>query len=173
MLTLAQLDPAEYAGYFTRYVANISPNESPETALRTTHDRMVDFYGTLTADQLQAPYAPGKWTPKQVLRHLIDTERVLTYRALRFARHDATPLPGFEQDDYVANSHANEEAIADLLAEFTAVRTASQLLFKSLSPTEAARHGTASGLTLSARALAFVVAGHDRHHLRIFGESGL
>jgi uncharacterized damage-inducible protein DinB len=112
-------------------------------------------------------YAPGKWSIKEVLGHVCDSERIFSYRALRIARGDATPLPGFEQDDYVPTGKFDRRTLADLSEELAAVRQASLLLFSHLDAEALARRGTASGNPITPRALAYVIAGHERHHVEI------
>lgn len=173
MVVLSELATREYAGYFTRYVDYVRISESTDEALTKSEASVLTHYQNLSEEQLLYAYQPGKWTPKQILRHLIDTERIMAYRALRFCRNDKTALPGFEQDDYVWNSHANEESIQDLLAEYQTVRLSTRQLFKSMSHQESERMGQASSMTLSARAFAFIIAGHDRHHLKVLAEKYL
>jgi hypothetical protein len=118
-------------------------------------------------------YAPGKWTLNESLQHVVDAERVFTYRALRIGRGDITPLPGFEQDDWVPLSGANNRRLSEIVDEFTAVRASTIALFGGL-PSEAwDRRGTASGHPVSVRALAFKCAGHALHHEGIFREKYL
>jgi len=168
MTYLKQLDPAEYANYFKTYVNNVRPEMSMTEALEHSRDELMTLYRSCSPEQLTTPYAPGKWTLKQILQHLIDSERVFNYRALRFARADETELLGFEQDDYVAA--APDRPLEELLTEYEVVRRATILLFASFSTEALLRHGTASGNTLSVRSLAFLIAGHDTHHLRIIRE---
>src|SRR6202795_5336781 len=106
-------------------------------------------------------YAPDKWSVKEIVGHMSDAERVFTYRAMRIARGDKTPLPGFEQDDYVKNGGFGERRLADLAEEFAAVRSGSTALFRSLNEAAWARRGMASGKGASVRALAFFAAGHE------------
>ena len=101
---------------------------------------------------------------------MIDTERIFAYRALRISRNDTTPLPGFEENDYVENTKANERGIQDLLAEFSAVRYATLFLFKSFSEEQLKRMGTASGTVISVRAIGFIIIGHQKHHQNVFQE---
>ena len=115
----------------------------------------------------EAGYAPGKWSLKQSIEHVNDTERIFAYRLLRIARGDQTPLPGFEQNDYVANSSANSRAWSGLIEEFEAVRRATLALAGSLPDAAWARTGTASGAHASARLFGYVIAGHVAHHGRI------
>lgn len=170
MIHLSDLAPSEYAGYFNRYVDYVKSSETIDGALEASALAIGRYYQQLPLSEQTKAYAPGKWTPKQILRHLIDTERVMAYRALRFSRGDKTPLAGFEQDEYVFNSHANQESLEELLREYRVVRESSRLLFDSLSEQEGSRMGTASNMSLSARAFAFMLAGHDRHHLKILNE---
>src|SRR5690606_18442301 len=115
-------------------------------------------------------YAHGKWTLKEVLIHCIDTERIMSYRALRFARNDQTELPGFEQNDYVPQSEANSRKMADLIEEYKILRQSTILLFKSFSDDVLKRAGVANGNPISVRALGFVISGHELHHLNVCKE---
>lgn len=115
-------------------------------------------------------YAPGKWSVKEIVGHLIDAERVFAYRALRMARGDTTPLPGFEQDDYVAASGADRRTLADLSEEFALLRQANLCFFRSLPPEAWERRGTASGNPFVVCAFPYLLAGHEAHHRRILAE---
>ena len=128
------------------------------------------LFGGLSEAQALHRYAPGKWSLKQLLGHLADGERVFGHRAFRFSRADATPLPSFDEDAYVANATFDTRPVAELLEEFLHLRAANIILFRSL-PSEAwDRRGEASGKPVSVSALAFVCAGHVRHHLGIVRE---
>ena len=118
-------------------------------------------------------YAEGKWTIKELVQHIIDAERVLSYRALRFSRNDTTNLSGFDEDWYVANSNGNERNFKDMLQEFIHVRNSTILLFKSFKPEMLLINGTASNSDMSVRALGFIIAGHQTHHLKIIKEKYL
>lgn len=166
-MQLKNIPATEYANYFGLYVGKNSPEHTIDEALVASKDALVKRYLSLSDEQLHTGYAPGKWSLKQVLQHLIDTERVFAYRALTYARADTTKLPGFEQDDYVANSQSNDRSLDDLLTEYQAVRMTTRLLFNSFNEVALARMGVASTNTLSVRAIAFVIAGHDQHHLQI------
>lgn len=124
----------------------------------------------VTEGQLRSGYAPGKWTLAESLVHVADAERVFAYRLLRVARGDTTPLPGFDQDPWVPMSRANERRLSDILTEIDVVRAASLSLIHSLSDEDFARTGTASGQPVSARALAWIIAGHFGHHLELTRE---
>ena len=156
----------EYGDWYVDYVARVPPGDVIDV-LEKQSKEMLAFLKTLSEEQAEQPPAPGKWSVKQVIGHLCDGERVFTYRALRFSRGDQTPLPGFEQDDYVRESHANERKLADLAAEYEALRKATIAFFKSVSPETALRQGTASGAATSVRALAYITAGHEQRHLEL------
>jgi hypothetical protein len=115
-------------------------------------------------------YAPGRWTVKEVIGHIADTERVMAYRALRIARGDRTPLPGFEQDPYVAVAELNDRPLPELLAELAAVRAATVALFTGIPTAAWTRMGTASDAPCSVRALAYIIAGHELHHRALLHE---
>jgi DinB superfamily len=112
-------------------------------------------------------YAPGKWSLKQSIQHVNDSERIFSYRLLRIARADQTPLPGFEQDDYVRNSNANQRQWSSLIEEFEAVRAATLALVRSIPGEAWTRVGTSSGALGSARMFAYVIAGHVVHHAEL------
>ncbi len=115
-------------------------------------------------------YAPGKWTAKEIAGHLSDTERIFAYRALRIGRQDATPLPGFEQDDYVKRASSNERKLEDLLDELRLVRQASLALFRGLPEAAWMRRGRVSEWDLTMRGIAFTAAGHELHHYQVLRE---
>ena len=119
---------------------------------------------------MEYKYAAGKWSIKEVFQHIIDTERVFLYRCFRIARHDKTPLTGFEQDDYIVPSKANSKSIESLLEEYQTVRQNSIVLLKSLSETDLKHLGNASDHMLSARAAAFMTLGHEIHHIEVIKE---
>ncbi len=156
----------EYSDWYADYVARV-PDGNVIEVLEKQSAEMQAFLKTLSDAQAEQPPAPGKWSVKQVIGHLCDAERVFGYRALRFSRGDETPLPGFEQDDYVRESHANERKLADLAAELAALRKATIEFFKSVSPEVAMRRGKASGAEVSVRALAYITAGHEQRHLEL------
>ena len=128
---------------------------------------MQSFMARLEDHKLTFAYETGKWTVAEVLVHLLDAERIFQYRALRFARNDRSELPGFEQDDYVVESFANQRTKAEILEEFMGIRQASISLFKSFNEDSLRRMGTASGVKMSVRALGYVICGHQVHHLKV------
>jgi hypothetical protein len=123
--------------------------------------------GAVSEERAGFRYAPDKWSVREVLGHLIDTERVFGYRALCIARGDATPLPGFDENAYAASSGHDRRTLATLLDEFEAVRRSHVALFAHLDPPATRRAGTANGRAISVRALAYVLVGHARHHLAV------
>ncbi|MFZ0591248.1 MAG: DinB family protein [Bryobacteraceae bacterium] len=127
-------------------------------------DPVEDRYATEFA------YAPGKWTIKQVIGHLIDTERIFAYRALRIARGDTTPLPGFEQDDYVKTAGSNGRPLTDLIAELRCVRQSTLMLLRAFPPEAWMRTGRVNDWNLSVRGIIFTTAGHELHHAAILRE---
>ena len=164
MLTRPERD--EYSDWYADYVARV-PDGNVIEVLERQSQELQAFLKTLSEEQAEKPPAPGKWSVKQVIGHLCDGERVFSYRALRFSRGDQTPLPGFEQDDYVREGHANDRKLADLAAEYDALRRATIAFFKSVSPEAALRRGNASNAEVSVRALAYITAGHEQRHLEL------
>lgn len=122
------------------------------------------------SDKANHAYAPGKWTIKELFGHIIDTERILVFRLLSIARGEKAALPGFEEDDYVANAHFAEQDFGDMITEFELLRKANLFLFKSLKEEDLNRVGNANGLQISVRALVFIIAGHIVHHTQVIKE---
>ena len=121
-------------------------------------------------DKFDYRYAEGKWTIKDIIQHIIDAERIFSYRALRFARNDKAELPGFEENEYVEEANGNQRSIMELLTELSSVRHATLLLFKSFNEEQVCRVGIASNNPMSVRAIGFVIIGHQNHHQKIFEE---
>jgi len=159
----------EFAPFYAGYVAAVPEGDIVATLEREGRDFVAELRA-LAPGRAAHRYAPGKWTIAEVVAHVADAERVFTYRALRFGRGDATPLPGFEQDLWVPASHAGSRPFAALLDELEAVRAASLHLFRSFEPEDWDRAGEASGLPVSVRGLAWIAAGHALHHRRILVE---
>ncbi|CCH02864.1 hypothetical protein FAES_4865 [Fibrella aestuarina BUZ 2] len=172
-MTITRPGPAEYSPYHIPYLRFVPEGTDPLVLLQRQPDDVRALLGSLTDQQALTRYAPGKWSIKEALVHLIDTERIFAYRALRIARGDQTPLPGFEQDDYVPNSGADARLLTDIWAEYEAVRTATLLLLNSLTESALARVGVVNGNVLSVRALIHVLAGHEAHHIQLFKEKYL
>ena len=150
-------------------VALLNPEELSQSLLLAVEEAMraAERYDERTAS---AQPAPGKWSVKEILGHVADAERVFTYRALRIARGDQTPLPGFEQDDYVRVANSGKRKLMDIVEEFSDVRHATLSLFRSFSPDSWLRRGTASNHEVSVRALPYITAGHELHHRRVLEE---
>ncbi len=158
--------PGDYIPYQTQYIDTVGDADIVDV-LDEQQTSLKQFLTSIPKDKALYAYADGKWTINEVIGHLTDTERIMAYRLLRFSRNDKNPLPGFEQDDYIANSRYNEMDMATLVDEFLAVRRANMYLFKSLSADEKARAGTASGNRVTVNALLYVIAGHANHHVNI------
>ncbi len=164
-----ELTSQDYNAYYKGYI-DLLGDISLLPALENGKKKFKDLIAVIPDSKLNYAYATEKWTVAEVLVHIIDTERIFQYRALRFSRLDATPLPGFEQDDYVLESYANQRTKEDILREFLIVREASINFFSLLSNDVLKRTGTASGLPWSVAALGLVISGHQRHHFNIIKE---
>jgi len=157
------LSQEEFNPYYLPYIQLATKPDIIES-LKQNLITVVDFYNNLPTDKLEFAYAEGKWTPKDILLHIIDTERVFAYRAMRIARLDKTEMVGFEQDDYVEAGKANSRSLESLLEEYKAVRHATIALFSSLSDKELKSIGKASGSPISVRAIGHIITGHENHH---------
>jgi uncharacterized damage-inducible protein DinB len=168
-MVIARPDAAEYAPYFERYVSKV-PDGDVLALLGRQIDEFIALLGALRNEQAEFRYGPDKWSIKEVVGHVSDTERIFVYRALCFARGDEQPLPGFDENTYVAKAHFAERPLADLLAEFRAVRAATLAFFKGLNAEELERRGEANGRPYSVRSIAWIIAGHERHHALLLRE---
>jgi uncharacterized damage-inducible protein DinB len=159
----------EYSPYYGRYVARVAAGDllaQMAAQLGEVHALLAH----LTDDEARARYAPGKWSVKESLGHVVDTERVFAYRALRIARGDATPLPGFDQDAFMRHAHFDTRPLASLLEEWELVRRSTLAFFRALPEEAFDRRGTASDAPVTVRALAYIATGHVAHHLALFRE---
>ena len=156
----------EYLPLYGRYVSLV-PEGDIVTILATQIDDTRSMLKSLPEAKGAFKYAPDKWTIKELVGHLTDAERIFVNRALRFGRKDQTPLPGFEENDYVRDSSFNEYPLADIVDGFEAVRRSTVFLFKHMSRDASLRRGKANNAEISVRALAYVIAGHERHHLNV------
>ena len=168
-MNLNQLSVNEYSEFNATYINALDDVDLFEELEISLHD-FIKFVQNIPMDKFDFRYAEGKWTIKDIIQHIIDAERIFGYRALRISRNDKTPLPGFEENNYVENTNANGRSIQELLTEFSAVRHANLLLFKSFSEEQLTRLGIASNDTISVRALGFLMIGHLQHHQRVFEE---
>lgn len=161
--------PEEMATFYQRYI-DACTDEDLFDALRSSWSAFTSVVTGIPEERGDHRYAAGKWTVKDVLQHVIDTERVMAYRALRFARNDGTPLPGFEEDGWALTARTTHRKIGGMLAEAEALRRSTLLLFEGMVPDELLRRGVANGQTCSARAAGWIIAGHMLHHARILTE---
>jgi len=162
-----QPQPNEYSDWSKGYIDQV--NGDLMEILQRQATEFPEFINSI-AEKADYAYAPGKWTIKEMTGHIIDTERILVYRLTAFARNEQAALPGFEEDDYVANARFAERSLLSFTEEFSLLRKANLYLFRSLNEAELNRAGTASGKPISVRALLFVIAGHMIHHTRIIKE---
>jgi hypothetical protein len=156
----------ENSPWFAGYIARVPPGDILQRLVDQAGE-VTEVFTSIPADRLDFRYAPGKWSPLEIVGHLSDTERVLSYRALRIARADLTPLEGFDENGYVEAAAFAERSLPSLLEEFRSVRAASLTLLRSLSEEAWARRGVANGTPITVRALAWIMAGHATHHLII------
>jgi hypothetical protein len=159
-------DSSEIAPYAQAYVDLVAGADIIEI-LQTQSQEIQSMLGDAGEELANSAYAPGKWTVKQVIGHLSDTERIFSYRLLCLARRDRTPFPGFEQADYAEVSNAAHRSVSDLLDELLVVRTCTLKLLQSLSADAWMNRGTVSNHSITVRGIAFTTAGHERHHLNI------
>jgi hypothetical protein len=169
MITITTLRPRvdEYAASFADYVARIADDEDIVAVLAGQLDQVLARLGRIAETRGDYRYAPEKWSIKEVVGHLSDTERVFAYRALRIGRGDTTPLPSFDDQAYVAEMRSGDRTLADLTAEWGDVRRATIALFQNLPAAAWPRRGIASDRPVTVRALAYITAGHVRHHLEV------
>ncbi|MEM1327162.1 MAG: DinB family protein [Bacteroidota bacterium] len=160
----------EYNAYYQRYLDQIDETTGLVSGLKKGKKRTTQFFDSIPEDKLLYRYAEEKWTPKEVLQHLIDTERVFAYRAFRIGRGDVTALANFDQDIYIEPSGANEKSRIELLEEYDLVRRHTISLVKSLSDKNLMNIGVASNHPISARAAAFINIGHEMWHIKIIKE---
>jgi uncharacterized damage-inducible protein DinB len=163
---MKQLNSDEYHPYYELYISKCPYNNINE-GLGQSKEQFEAFLKSIPVHKQLFKYAPDKWTIKEVLVHIIDTERIFAYRALRIARQDFTALPGFDQDEYVLNSSANTRDFNDLISEYSSVRNATISLFNSFNEEDLRQKGTASNSPISVRALGFIFIGHQNHHKEI------
>ena len=166
---IARPQPGEYAPYYERYISLVQGNDILTTLDEQRRQTMLLLSGRNDADG-DFRYAPGKWAAKEVIGHVCDTERIFAYRALRIARADATPIEGFEQDDYVRNGGFARMPLGELIEDYIAVRRATLTLLRNLDEAAWARRGIANKNEVTVRALAYIIAGHELHHRRILEE---
>jgi uncharacterized damage-inducible protein DinB len=168
MLLIARPAPGEFAPYYSRYI-DLVPDDLLR-ALREGVEETRRLLAPLPESKADFRYAPGKWSVKEVVGHLADAERVFAYRALRFARQDETPLPGFDENRWVPAAGFGARSLGSLLEELAAVRAASLAFFGNLDEAAWDRIGVANDARMSVRAIAFSIAGHEIHHRTLLRE---
>lgn len=168
-MNLNKLPENEYSEFVATYIKALDDVHLVEELEISLHD-FIKFVQNIPMDKFDYRYEEGKWTIKDIIQHIIDTERIFGYRALRISRNDKTPLPGFDENEYVENTNANNRGLQELLTEFSAVRHSNLLLFKSFSEEQLARMGIASNHPISVRAIGFMMIGHQKHHQNVFQE---
>lgn len=160
------MDYNEYFASYLAYVEGLSVGE----ALQRNQLSFLRLMENISEEKSMFQYATGKWTIKELVSHVIDSERVFAYRAMRFARNDETELSGFDEKHYATNSGANERSIKEILTEFDANRNASIALFESFTPEMLLRKGIANGMKMAVNMLGLLIAGHCEHHAKIAKE---
>lgn len=163
-MLISRPDPTEYLPMQYEYIQRVQT----EDVLTMLEEQIVESLALLRAlseEQVMMRPAPGEWNIKEIIGHMADTERVFAYRALCFARGDQTPLPGFDQDEYMIDAHFSERSLADLCDEFAAVRQATLTLFRSFTPDIVLRKGTANNSMSSVRTWVYCCYGHEHHHM--------
>ena len=161
--------PSEYNAYYDRYISLI-PGSDIVATLASQLPKTVNLLSAHGERDGELRYAPEKWSVKEVVGHMSDTERIMAYRAMRFARNDRTPIEGYEQDDYIRGGPYAELSLADLVEEFRSVRAATLALFRNLRASDWTRRGIANKNEISVRALAYVIGGHELHHRHLLEE---
>lgn len=167
--TISRPQAGEHAEYYSKYVTAV-PDGDVVSLLREQSMETVALLRAVSPEKADFAYAPGKWTVKEVVGHIIDVERIMSYRALRFSRGDSTELPGFDENVYVANAGFGDRALADLLDELQVVRAATIHFVKHLGAEALLRRGKANGQEVTVRALIYIIAGHERHHAKLLRE---
>ena len=159
----------EFAPFYAAYIARV-PETDPLPALEAQPAELHALADRVTIDDEIYRYALGKWSVRQVVGHLIDTERVMGYRAFAIGRGEAKPLPGFDENEYVARANADDRSVKEHAHEFAAVRHANLWAIRRWEPEDWDRVGNANGKSVSARAIAYIMAGHVRHHVALLRE---
>lgn len=168
-MKVSDLSPDEYSIFNSTYM-KATGNKSLLEGLVDGLPQLINFVKEIPLEKLEYRYAEGKWTIKDIILHIIDTERIFAYRALRISRGDKTPLPGFEENDYVPFAFANSRSIDNLLVEYENVRKSTISFFENLNHEQLLFLGIASNTDISVRAIGFIITGHQNHHLKVIAE---
>jgi hypothetical protein len=161
--------PGTYPAYFDNYISYVTEDDLRD-AFKNQHEVIETFFDSIPEDKAGYAYAPGKWTLKELLQHIIDTERIFNYRSLAFARKETASLPGFDEDSYAENSFANERTWKSLIEELKTVRRSTEMLFASFNTDMLNHSGLANNNPMSVNAMGFTTIGHVYHHKRIIME---
>ena len=172
-MTRLDLDPTEFDAYYQRYIDKLSEDTQLREGFRIGKEHVLRFFKNIPEEKIDDRYQPEKWSIKEILQHLIDTERIFMYRCFRIARRDITPLAGFDQNTYIEPSGANQKSVNQLLKEFEISRDHSISLLLSLSDKNLTFIGNSNGVDMSARAAAFTIIGHDIWHMEVINEKYL
>jgi hypothetical protein len=167
MKQIARPAPDEYASFYARYLDYLPREADVIDTLRAQLQTVPAAVAPAGATGASFRYADGKWSIREVIGHLTDAERIFTYRLLRVARGDQTPLPGFDENEYVAAADFEQRSFSDVIEEWTAVRRATLALADGISAAAWERRGTANDTPVSARAILYIIAGHTEHHLSV------
>jgi hypothetical protein len=159
----------EYGAFYEGYVSKIDADNLQEAVIKYSSP-LLAFYEQLPEEKADYQYAPEKWSMKDLLQHIIDTERIMSYRLLRIARNDNTPLPGFEENDYAISANAKTRSFNALKDEFIALRKSTDLFIQGLSEAQLSNTGIASGAIVTANAIGYIIFGHLMHHKKIIEE---
>ncbi|MFQ5628209.1 MAG: DinB family protein [bacterium] len=162
-------ESGEYAEYYHAYISKV-PDGDMVKFLDTQNENTLQLLKAIPEQKAEHRYAPGKWSIKEMIGHVVDAERVFAYRALCFARNDPGPFPSMEQDDYVENGNYGARTLSDIAEEFRLVRQSNLQLFKGFNDEISLRRGVASGFEFTVRALLYIIAGHELHHVEILNE---
>jgi hypothetical protein len=167
-MTVADLRPEEYAPFYANYVRQVPADFGPAMALEHSGRQLTDLLRGLDPADHDYAYAPGKWTVRQALQHISDTERIFAYRILRLGRHDPTPLAGFDQDKFAERARVDQRPFAEMIREFVGLRQGTVDLVRSLTENDLCFRGSASGADITTRAMAYITAGHVYHHCAVY-----
>ncbi|MBR9845832.1 MAG: DinB family protein [Algicola sp.] len=168
-MTKDQLNTNEYHPYYQLYIDKVEVSDLID-GLKQNGKRVMSFLESIPEDIYDFAYAEGKWTLKELIQHIIDTERIFTYRALSIARKEKTPLPGYNENDYALTSDANRRSKQSLLLELKVLRQATVILYESFTEDMLLQMGNASTSNVSVRAIGFILIGHENHHCQIIKE---
>jgi len=165
-----ELNASEYNPYYDQFIKTLNSKTSLIDTFKQSKEDIIAFFKEIPSNKLDYKYDTGKWTPKEVLMHIIDTERIFSYRALRFARQDKADLLGFNQNDFIPPSKANLRSIDSLIEEYKTVRNATIALFENFDNDMLKEIGMGSGNPMSVRAIGFITLGHEKHHMSLIKE---